>query len=211
MGADLDEAPRPFGRVLNRKRFVEPPGHRLLDVHVLTRRERIDAHRAVPVIGCGHDDGVDVLVLEQLAIVGVRLTLRAFGGHLRLAARRLPHVAHRNHVDVVAGHLFADQIAQVAAPHRVDADHAKVNTIVGANDPRVDGRSLERVRRDERSRDRQRGRSHRTFHEVPPRDAVRFLIAHDVLLCFDASVVSRARTRRVPPRSARSSAPPGWP
>ena len=46
---------------------------RLLAVHVLARLAGVDRDQRVPVVGRGDDDRVDVLVVEQLAVVGVGL------------------------------------------------------------------------------------------------------------------------------------------
>ena len=46
---------------------------RLLAVDVLAALQRLDGHQGVPVVGSGDGDGVDVLVFEQFAVVGVAL------------------------------------------------------------------------------------------------------------------------------------------
>ena len=49
--------------------FGDRQRQRLLAVHVLARLAGVDRHQRVPVVGRGDDDGVDVLAVEQLAVV----------------------------------------------------------------------------------------------------------------------------------------------
>ena len=49
--------------------LVQVVGQRLLDVDVLAGGAGVDGHRHVPVVGAADQDGVDVLAVEELAIV----------------------------------------------------------------------------------------------------------------------------------------------
>ena len=63
----------PFGQVV---------GQRLLDVDILAGIAGVDGHRHVPVVGAADQDGVDVLAVEELAVMlgrdglGIRQLLR---------------------------------------------------------------------------------------------------------------------------------------
>ena len=64
---------RPFGQVVR---------ERLFDIHVLAGGAGVDRHRHVPMVGRGDQHGVDVLAVQQLAIV--------LGGERRRSASFLP-------------------------------------------------------------------------------------------------------------------------
>ena len=69
---------------------------RLLDVDVLAGRDRVDRLLAVPVIGRGDEHGVDVLAIEDAAVVADDVELEG------LARRRHPRIELRL-VDLGAG------------------------------------------------------------------------------------------------------------
>jgi hypothetical protein len=62
--------------------FLDGHAQRLLDQHVLPRRQRFGRRRDVELIGNRDDDGIDVRVGEQLIVVSVR--------HVRLVDERHP-------------------------------------------------------------------------------------------------------------------------
>ena len=115
-------------------------GQRLLAVDVLPGPGREDAGHRVPVVRRGDHDGVDALVLQQLAEVGVGLhalvSCRLFFlrvallDHLRGAiAPFLDHVADGDDLDLLA----AEEAAEVAPAHRADADEPEVMRSFGAS------------------------------------------------------------------------------
>ena len=53
---------------------------RLLEVDILARRDRIDRQLGMPVIRRGDQDRIDVLTVEDAAIVFVAVDLRAVAG-----------------------------------------------------------------------------------------------------------------------------------
>ena len=55
--------------------FPHEHAQRLFDIHVLAGGARHHRHQAVPMIGRGDDDGLHVLVVEQLAEVGIAFAL----------------------------------------------------------------------------------------------------------------------------------------
>ena len=67
--ADLHDLPVPILGLDDRRAFGEIVGQRFLDVDVLAGVAGIDRHRHVPVVGAADQDGVDVLAVEDLAIV----------------------------------------------------------------------------------------------------------------------------------------------
>ena len=69
--AHLDHAAVLAGRGDHLPAFPDVVGQRLLDVDVLARLAGPDGGQGVPMVGRGDDDGVDVLVVEQLADVAV--------------------------------------------------------------------------------------------------------------------------------------------
>jgi hypothetical protein len=67
--ADLDPPFRALRGVVEPEALLERVRHRLLDVDVLPRFHRVDGDRRVPMVRGRDDDDVDVLVLEELAVV----------------------------------------------------------------------------------------------------------------------------------------------
>lgn len=63
--------------------------HRLFAIHVFARSDGVNHNLFVPVVGHGHDDGVNALVVQQFFIAARRAN-RFFGDFLRhaRAARR---------------------------------------------------------------------------------------------------------------------------
>ena len=85
------------GRLDHPLPFPDEQVERLFDVNVLSRRARHDRHKGMPVIGGRNDDGVNVLVFEQLSKVANLLRARTAGGGALLQTR-LVHVAQRDQV-----------------------------------------------------------------------------------------------------------------
>ena len=69
--ADLHDPLRPRRDGLHPLALADEQCERLLDVHVLPRTAGHDRHERVPVVGRGHDDGVDVAPIEQASEVGL--------------------------------------------------------------------------------------------------------------------------------------------
>ena len=59
--------------------FVVGVAHRLFEIDVLAVVHRIERDLGVPVVGCGDDDGVDVVAGEDFAVVEIALALVFFG------------------------------------------------------------------------------------------------------------------------------------
>ena len=192
--ADLDDPVRvlPWRRRATSLRLGERVRERLLDVDVLARVEGIGQHLDVPVVGAGDDHGLDVLVVEHLAIVLRPGRLRVRPGQLqRLLGRDVPDVADRDDLE------FGEELGglqQLAAPPP-RADRADPEGLVG---PRGRGRA---PRQAQRQAGRGRGRQ-----EVASR-AVRLvgLDGHRALLV--ASRRGRGRGRGY--RQAKGSAGAG--
>jgi hypothetical protein len=69
----------------------------LLTINVLAGAHRVDGDADVPVIGCGDRDGIDVLAVEDLALVHV---LGGIGGRSRFGpqAARFVNIADSDHL-----------------------------------------------------------------------------------------------------------------
>ena len=72
LAADLEDALVLARRLDHQPAFADREAHRLLGIDVLAGLAGVDADQRPPVVGRGRDDGVDVLAVEQLAIVLVR-------------------------------------------------------------------------------------------------------------------------------------------
>jgi len=100
--------------------------------------QRVHGTFRVPVVHGGNGDGVNVLSLEQFAVVGEHLHVAADDG-LGFLGAMLGHVAHGDLHDVVlVGLLFLG--ADVGLAHVARADVADDEALVGAGD--VGGRRL---------------------------------------------------------------------
>src|SRR5207244_1295923 len=99
------------GRLHHGPALGDGEAERLLAVDVLARLAGVDGDQGVPVIRRGDDHRIDVLEVEQLAVVGE--------GGAGLAGRLLhPRLGFREpaFVHVADGHSVLEVDAQVAAP-----------------------------------------------------------------------------------------------
>ena len=71
LAADLEDAAGGLDGVGERAAFGDGQRRGLLQVDVLAGADGVDGDERVPVVGGADDDGVDVLVGEELVIVGV--------------------------------------------------------------------------------------------------------------------------------------------
>ena len=109
--------------------------HRLLDVDVLPRADRLDDHAPVPVVGNGRDDAVDVLVVEQSAV----LTRRGQIGPHDLLGERVAAVVQVGRGG--AGHARQlDRGAEQTRALHADTDHTEAHGVA-----RSDAAKLERL------------------------------------------------------------------
>ena len=112
-------APRRFHR---QPALADVVRRRLLHVHVLARVAGIDGHEGVPVLGGADDDGLNVLVLEQLAVVAIHLRLPA-GGLEAILHVRLVDVADGDHIHVrLRDESPFVRCSLIPAPDEADAD-----------------------------------------------------------------------------------------
>ena len=105
LGADLHDAARLLGDPAEHLALVDRQRQRLLAVDVLARLHGVDADLGVPVVGRADDDGVDVLAVEELAVVLVDVGLPFADVLVSLArsACRLVDVADGEEVAVAGG------------------------------------------------------------------------------------------------------------
>ena len=119
--------------------FEDRVGRGLLDVYVLARLTRPDRRQGVPVVGRRDDDGIDVLVVEQLAQVGVRLDARIVRAKLLDLRHEIGLVAIAQGREAKARNLEVcrDLVAAHAADldAGADADDAQPDVVVGAANP----------------------------------------------------------------------------
>ena len=129
VGADLQHFLVTADLVAQLDRLLDRVRHRLFAVDMLARFERIAGDLGVPVVGRGDQHGVDIVTLEDFAIVAVTFRLRD-----RLGPRDSPpiNVADGDDLDVVGlGPLH--QPGNVTGPLPADADHSHANAIIGAD------------------------------------------------------------------------------
>jgi len=131
LGADLHDPARSAHGLDDRETFVDLVRHRLLHVNILARLAGPDGLQSMPMVGRGDGDGVDGLVVENLAHIleALRRLLPAGfhalyeTGHVRLVDIRNGHQLH-----VGQGCPFPEVAATAAStPHNCDA-HSVVGT-----------------------------------------------------------------------------------
>ena len=101
-------------------------GHRFLDIDVLSRADRLDDHALVPVIGHRRDDAIDVLVVEQPAILARGRQIRA-DDFLRERVAPVVEVGGAGADDSRQGNGRAEE----AGPLHADADHPEADRVTG--------------------------------------------------------------------------------
>ena len=84
---------------------------RLLDVDVFARVQRVDADGRVPVIGRGDQDGIHLLHLEHLAVIGE--VSRVGADLLRLIDLVVADVAKRDNVHARVSRISTGRCARV--------------------------------------------------------------------------------------------------
>jgi hypothetical protein len=97
--------------------------HRLLAINVLAGAHGIDGYFLVPVVGRGHDDGIDVFPIQQFTVAagGVDVLSPTVLGILEPSVRE---VADRHQFD--AGTQRGDRIPRT---HAASADEADVEVV----------------------------------------------------------------------------------
>src|SRR5262245_53127582 len=73
LGAYLNDAAVALGGAHHGAAFLDGETRRLLDIDVLASLARQDGHERMPMVGCGDEDGVHILVFEQTAEILVEL------------------------------------------------------------------------------------------------------------------------------------------
>jgi len=134
VNADLDDALGLAGDVDDLAALDDGERERFLDVNVFARAAGVDAHEGVPVVGGGDHDGVDVVAVEDAAVVFIGVGGRAGGFDGAIAIGR-DEVADGG--DVLIGELFGRPEEGGAAV--ADADEAEADAVGGALDLRIGG------------------------------------------------------------------------
>ena len=151
LAPDLHDAVAVLHGVENAEAVLDRVAHRLLEIDVLLRRQRLDGHRLVPVIRRDDEDGIDAGHRQDLVVV-LDDRRAATCARLRPFGPALVGVAHGDHLD--ARHLH--QVLQVLVRAGAAANDANGQSIA-----RGDGLRLARARQ------RCRGtRHHGGLHEV---------------------------------------------
>ena len=129
--ADLNDLPVPILSVDDGRTLGEIMSQRFLDIDILAGFTGIDRHRHVPVVRAGDQDGVDVLAVEDLAIVfgGECLGIRQL---FRFVQVGVVHVADSRDPD--SGNLGQGLHEVHAPPARTQA--GDVERVVGRIAPR---------------------------------------------------------------------------
>jgi hypothetical protein len=101
-------------------------GHRLFDIDVLTRAQRVEHDALVPMIGCRHNDCIDVFPVEQfLVLCEIRRNL-TFG--VLLCAFEVPLVAIADFHQVCLPRFFGGLEQYVSA--NPEADEPEVYAVI---------------------------------------------------------------------------------
>ena len=139
--AGLHDLLRRFDRLHELGAFGDRVRNGLLDVHVLSGGDRIERDRLVPVIRRADDDGVDLPVVQDTAIVG-DLQRGGTGDLGGLEQARLVDVTDGRHL--VAGQLLQmrhEAARSAAGPDDADADSIVRSLNSGARHPRAERKS----------------------------------------------------------------------
>ena len=107
-------------------------GERLFDVDILAGGAGHHRHQGVPVIGRADDHGLQVLVVEHAAEVGIRFGA-APARRDALFQARLVDVAHGGKIGV----LLILEIEDVLGADQAVADEADLHAVIGAEQPAI--------------------------------------------------------------------------
>ena len=147
-----------LGRRDHRLSLVDGAARRLLHVDMLAPFRRVHHLHGVPVIGRGHHDAVDVLAIEDIAIIAIHVDVRA-GRFRGVGESVLIDVANRGNVHLVAvGSTL--HVTQVIAAHAAHADMAEGEPLVGPGN--LGGDQVGEARRGRRG-----GQKLASFHRQP--------------------------------------------
>ncbi len=142
LAADLEDAPGAVDRVAEGPALGDRERGRLLEVDVLAGLDGGDRGERVPVIRCADEDGVHVLVRQQLPVVGIGRD--AIVGPARLlrvvAVHEDPRVLDPPAVEVADGHdpggVVLPHARHVVRPRDAPgADRAHVDAVAGGGRP----------------------------------------------------------------------------
>jgi hypothetical protein len=109
--ADLRHALMMPRRVHHRPAFRDRQRQRLLDVNVLPRLAGVDHLKRVPMVGCVDDDRIDVLAIEQPAVVGV-----SFDAAARLFDREVEVRRYRSQMATTCASSCARNASSTRSP-----------------------------------------------------------------------------------------------
>ena len=122
--------------------FVNEERHRLLDVNVFAGRAGHHGHHGVPMVGRGDDNGLDVLIVEQLAKVAIGLRAAAQLGDAFVHARRVS-LGEGHHVGV----FLVLEVEDMLRADESVANEADAHAVVGPQDTLRGGGSGGRERK----------------------------------------------------------------
>ena len=117
----------------HRLRFRNGVRHRLLAVHALAGIHCVDRHRAVPMLGRGNRDVVNVLDVEHPAVVAEGLRFEFCSRHVR---SRLPTIGNTEELEIIVLLEFQARV-DVPSPHAPHSNESDVNAIVGSDHTRI--------------------------------------------------------------------------
>ena len=141
LASRLEDAAIPLGGLADGPALADGQGVRLLAVDVLAGLQCGDGDQGVPVVGCGDQDGVNVVPCDKVAEVLVRGTALVLAGRPSLAVHLLD-TAHRG-VSPGRVHVADGQSLDVAPPADAEvpaslaalADEAHRDPLTGGGPP----------------------------------------------------------------------------
>ena len=124
LNADLHYSPVPPGGLHHEPPFANGGGNRFLYVHVFAGFAGVNRDQGMPVIRSRDHNDVDVLAIENAAVIGIGVSALS-GGLASLLRGRLEYVADGANFDVG----LAMEIGEIHAAHAAASDDGDADAI----------------------------------------------------------------------------------
>ena len=124
---------RALDLVINLPALSGEPRHRLLAIDMFARIQTIQRTRAVPVIHRRHEDGINVLALNQPTMIAIRILGFQLGRFLSSVEMLLIKIANRTNLHIPLGE-FGSGLLNVIRPLLASADDAENDPAIRADD-----------------------------------------------------------------------------
>ncbi len=128
--AYLQHAPRLFHRGRELLGFLDGVAHRLFEVNIFAAIHGFERDLGVPMIRRRHQHGVDILAVQQLAVIQIAVAAVLF--RVGLFALFI-HIANRDDLAAVRALADSGKNARQIRASSSHADDADINAIVGAD------------------------------------------------------------------------------